>query len=107
VLGSLHLDYYRRPPVHNLEIVCSQGLIQWDNADGAVRLYRADTEAWEHYSAPQGFDRNDLFLDELRNMIAVARGDAEPACSLSDGIRALELALLVHQSAREKRLISL
>ncbi len=105
-VGGLHLNYVQQPPVHRLEIAGSAGTLTWDNADGAARLYRAQTGAWEVFAPPPGFERNDLFLAELRHFIEVARGEARPVCGLQDGVRALELALAVHQSAREERLIS-
>jgi predicted dehydrogenase len=95
LLASVHLDYYRRPAVHRLEITGSEGLLAWDNADGAVRLYRADMNAPEVFLPPQGFERNTMFLDEMRHFLNVASGREEPICTLEDGIRALELALQI------------
>jgi len=48
---------------------------------------------------PKGFERNQLFLDEIEHFLQVISGEAESRCSLEDGIRALEIALAVHQSA--------
>jgi predicted dehydrogenase len=97
--GTVHLDYLQRLPAHTLEIGGTQGLIRWDNASGNASLFQAETGAWEEYRVPEGFDRNWLFLDELRNFIAAARGQAEPLCTLDDGAWALRLALAAHQSA--------
>ncbi len=97
--GGLHLNYIQQPPVHRLEIVGSQGTILWDNADGVARVYRAATAGWEAFPPPAGFERNDLFLAELRHFIAVIRGEAASLCTLEDGIETLRLALAVHKSA--------
>jgi len=99
-LGSLHLDYYQRPASHWLEIIGEGGTIRWDNEDGGVHLYRADNRTWTSDLPPAGFERNDLFLAEMRHMIAVAAGEASPVCTLDDGIRALELALAVHRASQ-------
>jgi predicted dehydrogenase len=115
-IGSIHLDYNQRPPEHWLEVIGTQGSLRWDNADGAVRLYRAASQAkepggeWE--TIPFGeegkpFERNELFLAEMRHFTEVARGEAQPLCSLEDGLRALELALAAQQSAKQGRLIKL
>lgn len=102
VLGSLHLDYNQRPPANWLEIIASQGTLRWDNADGAVRLWAAEdgstdsprgATGWQVFPPPENFERNDLFLAETRHFLALARGQAQPACSLSDGVKALKLAL--------------
>ncbi|MCC6148383.1 MAG: Gfo/Idh/MocA family oxidoreductase [Anaerolineaceae bacterium] len=104
-VASVHLDYYRRPGTHHMEMVGSKGMLIWDNADGSVKLYRAETAAWELFPATETFERNDLFLDEMRHFLEVTAGSAAPTCTLQDGKRALQLALAVHQSSREKRVL--
>lgn len=104
--GSVHLDYYRRPGVHRLEISGSKGLLSWNNADGGVHLYRADSPDGEVFPAPQGFERNRLFLDEMKHFIEIIQGKAVPICTLEDGIRALQLVLAVYRSSNEKRALS-
>jgi predicted dehydrogenase len=96
-LGTLHLDYLQQPAVHTLEIIGTQGTLRWDNADASLALFQAGMSAWQSIPAPQDFERNWLFLEEMRHFLAVARGEAAPLCSLEDGARALALAL----SARE------
>lgn len=113
MLGSLHLDYNQRPSAHYLEIVGTNGTIRWDNADGGVQLYRADRPQgeWEIFPVSPGagrtFERNELFLAEMRHFLAVIRGEAQPLCTLDDGVQALRLALAAHRSAEERKLIDL
>lgn len=103
--ASVHLDYYRQPGEHSLDIACSEGSIRWDNASGAASLYRSDRKDWEQVLPPQGFERNKLFLDEMAHFIQVARGETAPLCSLKDGLRAQEIALAVHRSSSEGRVV--
>jgi predicted dehydrogenase len=42
---------------------------------------------------PEGFERNWMFLDELRHFRDLVNGKADPLCSLEDGIQALRLSL--------------
>ncbi|HMD90321.1 MAG TPA: Gfo/Idh/MocA family oxidoreductase [Anaerolineaceae bacterium] len=99
-VGSAHLDYYQRPPTHRFEIIGMQGTLRWDNDDNILRVFRAGTGVWEEIPAPANFERNDMFLDEMRHFLAVARGEAEPVCSLADGERVLQIALAARQSSR-------
>lgn len=97
VVGSVHLNYNQRPPVHQLEIVGTTGTIRWDNSDGSVQISRGGA-AWEVISVPAGFERNWMFLEEMRHFITVSQGVEPPVCSLEDGIWALRLALSAHRS---------
>jgi predicted dehydrogenase len=107
ILGSLHLDYNQQPPSHRLEIIGAQGTLRWDNADGEVALYRSSVGSWEYFPPPSGFERNHLFLDEMRHFLAVLRRVTQPACTLEDGIQALNLALAVIKSAQTKQIVEL
>jgi predicted dehydrogenase len=63
-------------------------------------VYRASRAAWEEIPPPANFDRNDMFLDEMRHFRAVARAVEEPVCSLEDGERVLQIALAARQSSQ-------
>lgn len=108
-IGTVHLDYNQRPPTHQMEIVGSAGTIRWDNADGCVRLSQAGSDGkagpWQVLEPPSGFERNVMFLDQTSNLLAMARGEAEPVCSLQDGIQALRLALAVTESSDQGQII--
>jgi predicted dehydrogenase len=57
----------------------------------------------QEYLPPPGFERNTLFLDEMRHFVQVARGEAEPLCTLEDGIEALKVAGAALESAASGR----
>lgn len=125
ILASLHLNYTQRPGAHWLQLIGTQGWLHWDASDGTVYLYSGASAGRDQKPSPSqeaptgmvpsadpfqkrtaeifplepGFSRNDLFLAEMRHFLAVARGEAEPLCSLNEGIQALELALLALRSA--------
>jgi predicted dehydrogenase len=103
-IGGVHVNYVQRPPAHHLEIVGTGGTLRWDNADGVLNFYRMSQpfgtskanppeSVVEQFVPPEGFERNAMFIDQMKHFILVASGDAEPVCTLYDGIRALEMAL--------------
>lgn len=105
-VGSVHLDYVQRPSQHTLEIIGTQGTITWDNASGTVHLSRPTSNGPEEAQAfpvPAGFERNSMFLAEMRHFREVVQGECEPICPLEDGIYALQLALAALRSDRERR----
>ena len=106
-LGSLHLDYNQQPPAHHFEIIGTKGSLQWNLSDGATRIYRAEKKDWDVFPLPAGWERNVMFMEQMKHFVAVVCGEAEPACSLEDGIRVMKLISAVHESQKTGKLISL
>src|SRR5215208_4828289 len=117
-VGGVHVNYFQRPPVHRLEIVGTDGTLRWDNADGILHFYQMPATfgsffdqppapVMESFSPPEGFERNQLFLAQTHHFIEIARGNAEPVCTLEDGIKALCLALAAYQSQKTGHAINL
>jgi predicted dehydrogenase len=131
VLGSVHLDYIQRPPAHWLEIIGTRGTIRWDYYKSSVGagLCGKYSHLWSKkqtrpycsqlpdVSEPQSTEsaqltalqiseiRNQMFLDEMRHFLGVLQDKEQPVCNLEDGVRSLELALAVHSSARQGKIV--
>ncbi|HEY6552674.1 MAG TPA: Gfo/Idh/MocA family oxidoreductase [Vicinamibacteria bacterium] len=101
VLASVSLDYVERPASHRLHLVGRNGLISWDGITGVARLHDAARGEVQSVSPPPGFDRNSMFLDEVKHFMACVRGRERPACGLDDGVAALRIALAAKRSAEE------
>jgi predicted dehydrogenase len=97
-LAHIHLNFVERPPNHRLAVIGTDGTITWDHADSTVRRYCASSRRWETLLAPEGFERESMFVDEMRHFLACLRGEQEPICTLADGRAALEIALAARQS---------
>ena len=106
-LASIHLDYLRKPPRHTLEIIGTSGTITWDNTDGSACRYDVERNEWLQVTPPLGFERNHIFLAEMRHFLNVVRGEAQPLCSLEDGLAVIRITQAVHQSASQSILVEL
>ncbi len=106
-LGSVHLDYNQQPSAHRWEIIGSNGTMKWDNASGNLDVFSVEKKSWETYQLPTGFERNVMFIEELKHFIAVVRKKEQPICTLDDGKQALRLALGAHESDRKGTLVKL
>ena len=106
-IGSVHIDYNQQPPSHRWEIVGTKGTMRWDNSTGMLEMFSAVKNVWERYQPPEGFQRNDLFIEEMKHFISVVQNREEPVCNLRDGRRALELALAAQQSAKTEKIVML
>ena len=105
-LGSVHLDYNQQPTTHRLEIIGTQGTIHWDNNDGEVNMFGSKNKKWETFPLAKTFERNDMFLDEMRHFLNVIQAKELPICTLDDGIEALKITLAANESARRGQLIN-
>ena len=102
-LGIVHLDYIQRPPTHTLHITGRRGRILWDNADGEVHWYQDDTDTWKTMKMPSDFERNTLFVEEVKHFIRCIESDTHPCVNLTDGIAALQLVLAAKASVSQGR----
>ncbi|MBQ6505450.1 MAG: Gfo/Idh/MocA family oxidoreductase [Flexilinea sp.] len=105
MIGNVHLDYYSRPARNGLEVIGSEGKLRCNNLDGIVTLRTADGKS-ERFSPEPAYDRNDMFLGEMRRFIAVTAGTAQPSCTLEDGIAVQHMVELVRKSWKEKRILA-
>lgn len=102
--GNVHLDYYSRPARNGLEVIGSGGKLRCNNLDGVVTLKTADGKV-ERFHPEPAYDRNDMFLNEMRRFIAVTAGTEQPSCTLEDGIAVQRMAELVKRSWAEKKIL--
>jgi predicted dehydrogenase len=107
VVGSVHLNYTQRPPRHQMEIVCTEGTIRFDNGGTALEVYQVSKGEWEIHPLPSSFERDDLFRAQMMHFLQVVRGEEQPFCTLHDGVTALKVALAAHQSSEDQQLVQL
>ena len=105
VKASVHLDYLQNPKRHWMDIKGEHGTLHWDYADADVRWSTSSTQDERRTAGTLAFQRNEMFLQEMAHFIDLIRDDGNPICTVEDGLRTLEVALAVHQSARERRKI--
>jgi predicted dehydrogenase len=101
--AHLHLNFVERPSNHRLTLIGTEGTITWNDADSAAHRYRITSRGWETIGAPQGFERNWMFRDEMRHFLACLRSEEHPLCTIADGRAALEVALAARRAVGEAR----
>jgi predicted dehydrogenase len=120
-LGSLHLDFNQQPPAHRFEVIGTKGTLKCDLSDGAVHIYRASPESlaistgmgiktsgeWEVYPLADGWERNIMFLEQMKHFVKVVHGEAEPTCTLDDGIHVQRLVDAIHRSNAKGYIVDL
>lgn len=106
-LATLHLDYVQQPSQHYIEITGTDGMIKWDNSDGVVHLYLNSVGQWQDFPLDHGFERNSLFLEEMRHFVNVVEGQTLSLCNLNDGIAVQRIIAAIDQSSKKGKIINL
>jgi predicted dehydrogenase len=107
VIGSVHVDYVRRAPRRSVEVVGENGIVRWDYQRNRLEVYAADTDQWRVEEGDPGFERNQMYRDELAHFVECVRGHAEPSVNGEQGAAVMAVALAALRSAAEGRSIDL
>jgi len=102
---SLHMDYIQRPPVRTCKIIGEAGRILADFQSAKVILEKSnmDTEVYDN----DGFERNNLFIDEIEDFFYCIEQRTQPVASLGDGQNGLRIALAVKESMEKRKSVFL
>lgn len=106
-IGSVHLDLVQRMPTRYCRIIGTEGTLVWNWDSHSVRLFSAATKTWLDLYPPATYDRNEMYIAELRHFLECVKGNQAPIVSGADGRRALEIALAAKRSSQEERVIQL
>ncbi|HVF53671.1 MAG TPA: Gfo/Idh/MocA family oxidoreductase [Actinomycetota bacterium] len=97
----LHLDLFGRPHETSLQIVGSQGRIDWSERSGVVSVSLHASPNPEEFHFPDS--RNEMFASLAREFLELVLGKrAELTCSISDGLAALAVIDAARESQRQK-----
>jgi predicted dehydrogenase len=99
VTGHIQLDM--ASPVYRCEaeVMTSDALFLWSNADGKLHKLTAEGETIVN-CLPEGFERNDLFYSHMEHWLRrMDEPQISPLCSFEDGVAALEVALGARKSS--------
>ena len=89
-------DYLQRPTSRACEVVGDRGKAMLDFAAGTVSLWRDGGEPV--IDRLETFDRNELYLSEMRHFLGCVGANRGPLVDLREGKKSLEIALAVKRS---------
>lgn len=97
--AQVHLDFWCRTPMHQMDIIFSAGSIHWDYMTGLFEIHTPTPEDSQSVAFPGVEGRNELFLSEARHFLGVLDEREESRCSLEDGIATLQICEAIDRSA--------
>lgn len=91
VSGHIHVDFLQKPRVHIMKIVTSKGRFEWDYHQNNLIFInmQGNKEIFEN----DGFERNDMFLDMLKNFISSIDKKVDTKFNLDSAIEELKFLL--------------
>lgn len=101
----VHLDYLQRPPQRLCEVIGDAGRVRYDFYANQVELYDLQARTRQVIEF-KGFERNHMFLDELRHFLACLRGEAQPLVDLREAVRSLRISLCADESLKKGSAVS-
>ncbi len=102
----LHQDYVQRPPSRTCEIIGDAGKILIDFFALSVQVFGNDGALIENITF-EGFQRNQLFLDELEHFLECMKGRQSPVVNVREGAQSLRIALAAKESLATGQVVSL
>ena len=103
--GTAHLDYVQDPGTRSFTIIGDRGTLRVDVPTGEIQLHRPGAVAGEQEVTrelvPESVDHS--FHAQAAHFLDVARRDAAPVVTATDGMAALAVADLLRRSALDGR----
>ena len=104
VVVSLHQDFIQRPPRRTCEVIGDAGKVHVDFEALTGCHFNRSGEIEERVEF-KVFQRNQLFLDEMRHFLSCLKGDEKPMVTLEDGAQSLCIALAAKESLKTGKVI--
>jgi predicted dehydrogenase len=98
-LGEIHVDYVQRTYSRSCKVIGEDGTIEWSWEDDHVRWYDADEDECHTEETPAEWTVNQMYVDEMEHFLSCVESRTETTCDVTEGWRALEVALAARESA--------
>lgn len=95
---SVHMDFLQRAPVRTCKVIGVHGTLVWDILNNKIVLNSSINEQKVLFDDIK-YDRNEMYLEQLRHFSEVVAGDTSPAISVNDGLEILRLIEAMKTSA--------
>jgi predicted dehydrogenase len=103
---SLHEDYLQRPSRRICEVIGDQGKILVNLAALSMEVFDGEGKQVESVSYA-GFQRNQMFLDELNHFLSSLQGKPKPVVSMREAVYSLRMALAAKESLVTGKVVDL
>ncbi len=107
ITAELHLDFFQGPEYRRCKIKGTNGIIFWNSVNNEVKLYNNRKKRWETNLKLKNYERNQMYMDEIKHFLKCVKNRKKTISSLEDGIKTMNIALAMKKSAKHKKIIKL
>ncbi len=107
VLASIHVDCIRPVYDRSLEIVGTEGILQWRFQDNFVQHFGSHSREWKILSDSKKHDFNAMYVSEMHHFLEILARRETPLQDGRRGKEVLEIALAAKLSAELGRIVPL
>jgi len=101
----LHLDLYGRPHEKFIRFLGENGTILWSAEPNRIRIGQEAAHEWRDEEFT--LERNEMFVEVVREFLSVLRGRPVQTCKLEEGVQVMEIIDALRTSSREGRSVRL
>jgi len=106
IIGEVHLDYLQRPDFKSCKIIGTKGTMYWDSSINEVRIFYQNKKQWKTVFKLNNFQRNSMYVDELRHFFNCIKKRNRSMNDLEDGIKTLKVVLIAQRSSLHEKMLN-
>ncbi len=100
------LNYFERPSTHMVTFIGTQGKFEWNGISGQLNIERSSFSS-KVITLSSKWNRNTMYIEELKNFITSIELGVQPSCSFKDGFEVQRIISALKKSARTGQLVQI
>jgi len=107
ITTEMHLDFFLGHEYKRCKIKGTKGIIFWNSVYNEVKFFDAKKKRWKMILKLKNFERNDMYVDEIKYFLKHVKNRKKPMNSLDEGIDTMKIALNIIKSGKTKKVIEI
>jgi len=107
ITTEMHLDFFLGHEYKRCKIKGTKGIIFWNSVYNEVKFFDAKKKSWKMILKLKNFERNDMYVDEIKYFLKHVKNRKKPMNSLDEGIDTMKIALNIIKSGKTKKVIEI
>lgn len=101
----IHQDFLQNPPVRRCKFIGEYGKVEIDLLSNVIQIYNEGRLIEQEHLVD--FDRNDMFIDEILQLLECVKNRSREFVSLKDGMGSLNIALAIKKSMESGEIVKI